>query len=511
MRFSNATKLPVLAFLATASFALAAVPPAPTIGSPNGVTVPTNQPTYTWTGDATATSYQLVVTNNGSSPTVTVPLTACNASFQCSYTQVNQLYPGNAWWSVRAVNVDGMSAWPSVYPFFNVPLPTAPTALGPTGTITNRKPAYSWNAQTGVTGYEFAVVDESGSVINPGSVSATCTNGVCSYTPNRTLANENNWWYVRSIGGPAGPSAWRETFFIVVQRPDAPTQISPSGIISTASPTFTWSAVAGAQRYYLTVVHETGAILNDNQVATTNCNATTCSFTGILVPGYQNCAWYVRVIVTGKTSQYGSGLSFRYHPPQLAAPSATSPLGTISNTSPSFVWTAVSGAAGYDLAVSGSAGTVIAEQRFTSSICVSSTCTASPGATIPAGAAYWWVRSVDSSGYVGQWSGANSFFISPPAPTAPTQISPSGILATATPTFSWNGVSGMTQYELAIADETGTRFDAVITPTCSGSPSVCSYSPGVALNPGNAWWWVRSVSGTGTVSAWAGDMYMRWQ
>lgn len=92
------------------------------------------------------------------------------------------------------------------------------------------------------------------------------------------------------------------------------------------------------------------------------------------------------------------------------------------------------------------------------------------------------------------------------APSAPTLVSPAGAIQVATPTFTWNASSGATAYYLWVTDSTGqSPVKGVYTAAqagCAAGTGVCSVSPGTALAPGAAAWWVQASNTVGE-SAWS--------
>jgi hypothetical protein len=86
-------------------------------------------------------------------------------------------------------------------------------------------------------------------------------------------------------------------------------------------------------------------------------------------------------------------------------------------------------------------------------------------------------------------------------PAAVTLISPSGTIATARPSFRWEGVAGATHYELRVIDANGQeRINATFTAAAAGcgtAPGTCSISPDVTLPPGGTTWWIRPSNGAG--------------
>src|SRR5439155_439041 len=95
-----------------------------------------------------------------------------------------------------------------------------------------------------------------------------------------------------------------------------------------------------------------------------------------------------------------------------------------------------------------------------------------------------------------------------PPPAAATLVAPSGNIATATPTFTWNAVAAATQYLLWVDDSSGGRIRTTYTAAqagCGSGAGTWSIAPGVALTAGAGQWWslTSNVSGSGP---WSGAM-----
>ena len=98
--------------------------------------------------------------------------------------------------------------------------------------------------------------------------------------------------------------------------------------------------------------------------------------------------------------------------------------------------------------------------------------------------------------------------VSSAPPGAATLVAPSGSIATATPTFSWNAVALATQYLLWVDDSSGGRLRTTYTAAqvgCASGTGTCSIAPGVVLNPGAGQWWVVTSNASGS-GPWSSGM-----
>jgi hypothetical protein len=123
----------------------------------------------------------------------------------------------------------------------------------------------------------------------------------------------------------------------------------------------------------------------------------------------------------------------------LGRPSAKSPKGITTPLRPTLKWSRVSGATCYDLRIyQGNTLKRIFNGRHGTSRQVTK--------SLPANVDLTWRVRARAPGSIGAWSKGMNFIISPPKPQ-----SPSGTIASATPTFQWNSLNGATRYECSIS------------------------------------------------------------
>src|SRR6266571_5163874 len=179
------------------------------------------------------------------------------------------------------------------------------------------------------------------------------------------------------------------------------------------------------------------------------------------------------------------------------------PVPTIGSLTPG---NATAGAAAFTLTVNGTnfvSGSVVQWNSgarvttFVSSTQLQAAITAGDIAT--AGTASLTVFSPTPGGGT---SGALTFTVNSAVPPgAATLVTPSGNIATTTPTFSWNAVANATQYLLWVDDSSGGRSRATYTAAqagCASGTGTCSLAPGLVLNPGVGQWWVVTSNASGS-------------
>ncbi len=190
-----------------------------------------------------------------------------------------------------------------------------------------------------------------------------------------------------------------------------------------------------------------------------------------------------------------------------------SPTGTINTMTPTYVWSAVASASWYLLWVQDLGRLPRIQVWYTASQAASGTgtCSVAPAISLTPGAATWWIQTYSTKGY-GPWSAGLSFSVfgvTPPGKAI--LLSPSGEASSASPTYPWNAVNSATWYLLWVEDATSftCRLSLWVTAAqagCAAGTGACSYTPGIALLPGAAQWWIRTWNDAGpgsSVMAWA--------
>ena len=387
--------------------------------------------------------------------------------------------------------------------------PTAvPTLIAPTGTIATQTPSFQFGAVAGATDYR--VYDQSGGTVYlDGVFSAAvlgCGGGTCTLLSPVSLPNGTHAWKAQAQNaGGAGP--WSAQGPFVVSTTSSPpggfaSLIAPVGTIATLTPTFSWSAVAGATSYRL-YVKRGGAVVVDQVVTSVSasCDAgPTCSVPSPLPLANGLHQWKVlpqNVSGPGSWSAEGSFTISTTSSAPTQAPTLVAPIGSVTaQAGLAFSWTTVTAASEYELLIKGPGLLVINpvfNQVFAEgAVCTGGTCAYTPpGITYVNGALYqWWVRARNGGGD-GPW--ATQFVVSNPSlppSVQPAVTAPIGTVSTATPAYAWSPAPGATQYRVYV-----TRAGAIVTDTvvaadaagCAGNQTgfgSCSWAgpPGSLLN-----------------------------
>jgi C1A family cysteine protease len=378
---------------------------------------------------------------------------------------------------------------------------TAPTLVGPGGTIYSLKPSYQWNKVSGATGYVLSVTntDSSTIVINNLSVSSSaCGSTVCTSTPAVNLVNDGNYQFEVAAKNAVGqgdfstPMPFTDLFHTV---PDSPTQIAPNSTIYIPKPTYQWHPSGGATGYVLTVTNtDTNAVVVNNvAVPTSACKGSVCSYapsvtTKTMLDGNYEFDIAAKNL-TGQSAFSPMTFVYQYQTAPFA-PTSIAPSGTVYISKPSYQWNPSGGSAatGYLLKVTDTDtnAVIVNNVAVPTSACKGSVCSYAPSVT---------TKSMPDGNYKFEVAGKNSFgqsdYSTPmtfiyqyqTAPFIPTSIAPSGTVYVSKPTYQWNpsGGSAATGYLLKVTntDTNAVVVNNIAVPTSACKGSVCSYAPSV--------------------------------
>jgi hypothetical protein len=197
-----------------------------------------------------------------------------------------------------------------------------------------------------------------------------------------------------------------------------------------------------------------------------------------------------------------------------AAPALSSPSGSGTDTTPTYIWNHVSDSSWYYLWVEGptSDGVLIQQWYNAAEICAGGTCAVTPPTTLFLGTHKAWVRPWNHVGN-GPWSARKDFTITAPtAPGAATLTAPAGTITDTTPTYTWNAVladppqgdpeiagDAATWYYLWVDGPGGNVIKQWFTAAGAGcvAGGTCSVTPGTELTGGDHSWWIRTWNEAG--------------
>jgi hypothetical protein len=510
-----------------------AVPAVPTTVSPTG-TIGVANPAYTWNAVSGATSYDLLVQNTSGvvvNTTYTASAAGCGAGTgSCTVTPANALANGAAYnWFVRATNAIGTSGWSAargINVSIAVAIPAVPATVSPSGAITTTTPAYVWNAVSGATSYTLQVTGTSGTVINSTftSAAASCA-ATCTVTPGTALTNGQSYNWSVNATNTSGSSAFSPArpFNVAIPvgptLPGAPVLVSPTGTVTTLNPTYTWNAISGVTSYYLLVQNTAGvAVSLTVSPSSAGCGAGTgtCAITpGTSLANGAVYNWFVNATNSLGTGPWSAAATITVSgagPSIPGAPVPIAPVGTIATVTPTYSWSAIAGATSYYLLAQNTSGVAVSMSVSPAAAgcgAGTGTCSIVPPGSLSNGAVYNWFVNASNSLGTGPWSAATTITVSatgPSVPLAPVTISPTGTLATTTPTYTWNASAGATSYYLLVQNTAGVRVGLSLAASaigCGTGVGTCSYTPTTALANATVYnWFVNATNSLGT-SPWS--------
>ncbi len=413
-----------------------------------------------------------------------------NASFEPS----SSLGPGTFTWWVRAYDADGNVGDWSVGKTFSI---VKPTVLTPGAATLDSTPTITWSS-VGAPRYELWVDQVGGTnrIIHQTALTTT------SFTPATALPNGTYRVWVRGLALDGESGLWSDVRTFQMDFRVGPITITPVGITTDTTPTFSWQAVEGVASYDLWVDDVTGGksqVIRVQNIPHVN-GASTISWTspGILNPGQYR--WWVRSnSVEGPKSGWSAATNFT-----VPVPAMTAPVGIVTGTNrPTFQWTGVAQYVSYQLWVDNlTTGTtqVINVSGITGT-------QYTPDLPLENGNFRAWVRGTDAAGNRSNWSAPLNFTMNAGVSGAPTAVSPRISTGNNRPTFTWTPAANATTYQLIVTQLTASGQPTVIN--VSNIPgtvvnSVVSYTTTTSLTPGQTYrWWVRGISSNGVAGAWS--------
>ena len=374
--------------------------------------------------------------------------------------------PGdNYQWQVQVVPaVAGLCDTQPPVGFSIVPV-IPPNSISPTSFVqTTTTPTFSWTATPGAAYYQLTVLDQS----EQNSVALTVPQVTgTTYTPTTPLINGHDYqWYVQAYvlyNGIPYPSQASAPLVFSIAPAGATTLLSPSigATLTTATPTFQWSAVAGAALYGMTVIDlTTGAnVINDSHLTTlTSYNL------GVPLPTGHLYEWSVQVpgVSNSPTAEFTIAVPGA-QTGNLVTPTLLGPTRLVNTTTPTFQWQPIPGATGYSLYVfSENPIGSITSSVFPPVQTSNTSFTPATGFLSPSGAYLWWVTADDNAGDVSLSPKPLDFGVAEetgPVGT-PIPLSPSGTITTFNPTLQWVPVANAFSYGVTVIDQTlGTVAD----------------------------------------------------
>jgi hypothetical protein len=340
------------------------------------------------------------------------------------------------------------------------------------GAVSESLPVFGWDKVATADRYEFQVAADNGfnsPVAGSGEDHFVTKN--TRATLKRTIPTGTYYWRVRAITKAGAVSPWTPPQQFKRSWTAAATLQAPAagvGLSFPANPlSLSWSSVTFATSYLVSVATDPSLgslVLHDaGSTAAISTVATTLTSPSVFAPG--TYYWAVRPVdARGNKGVSSSVAAFSWGWPSTTAPTVDDVVAAPEVYDPRFTWTAVPGAARYEVEVNPTPDFVPG-----SKVCCTGTTiatTLSPTVVLKDNVYYWRVRAIDADGNAGVWNTGPSFaktFDKVPPVTTPSvknlrMVDTSdGALAgptpysTTVPIIRWDPVPGASSYQVDVA------------------------------------------------------------
>ena len=253
------------------------------------------------------------------------------------------------------------------------------------------------------------------------------------------------------------------------------------------TPTLSWDPEPGTEGYEVQIADSEDGGETASKQSTSDSSYTVAT----ALTNLQTYHWRVRT--KDGNGQFGAWSAFMSLSVNWGVVSGLSPAdgASTTDTTPTFSWTAVTGADKYEVRIADSTvglDSMTAHEETGISYTPSTALTNNQ-------THYWQVRAVDGEGQAGTWSTAHSLQVNIGAVSG---LSPA-ITTDTTPTLSWNAVAGAVRYEVRIADSM-----VGLDSTTAHEVTASNYTPSTSLtNLQTHYWQVRAKDGNGQFGAWS--------
>jgi len=382
-----------------------------------------------------------------------------------------------------------------------LPVPPAPGLQSPPDRAayrTNRL-TFSWNTVSDGASYEFEIDDDRGFRSPEYHATVATTTLTAPSLPDSTY-----YWRVRALNLDAEPGPWSAAWQVTIDTapPDTPRLNVPRDRtnVTSTTPRFTWAAVRGADRYHLQVSTTPNfSSLKVNDATLTRPNHTVPAATPLTYGTYY---WRVRAHdVADNWSGWSVGNTFTIT--LLKTPKNGD---FTKDTTPTFRWAGVRGAARYWLQVSTTSNfstLLVNENDLTRGAFT-------PAGALPFGPLYWRVQVDMGGGYTDEWTPAWTFTVTPSVPVKPALQSPANRTIThATPdALTWQPLDDGATYRYQVQIDDQANFRSPLQDVTLDS-NVTTYIPAPLSENGRVFWRVRAINEYGMAGQWSATWWFR--
>ena len=333
------------------------------------------------------------------------------------------------------------------------------------GATVESAPALTWSAVRGAARYDYQLANDEGFgsvVLGSGTGTGSASTRNTAATLSSTVPDGPYYWRVRAIDRKDRAGRWSKARRYTQAWTTAPVLRGPDASAPITWPTtalvLKWSVVPHATKYIVTIANDPSlsSALLGSAASPVTVAGTSFAFTGTLAPG--SYYWAITPLdEAGHKGQRSAVGSFTWSWLSTTTAAVVDANAVPSVYDPLFSWTAVPGAASYDVEVNSSH-----DWAPGSKICCTDRTVGTSLAPIKAltnNVYYWRVRAIDASGNAGGWNEGPSFQkdFDPAVPSIPNLRirDNSGELglhpASATPIIAWDPVPGASSYTVQIA------------------------------------------------------------
>ena len=421
------------------------IDPLPTPQYPTGIIYSQN-PSFSWNAVSGASLYRYEIYRDSTIYAQgTSELTSLNLPSSMAFADYQ--------WRVQAQIGVGWLDFSELVDF-TIAVPV-PEPQSPEGYIYQQQPTFSWSSVADANSYNYVVYQGDTKIFDQ-SLEAT------SHTPDVILEYGVYTWQVRSkINDDWSAFSTPMPFEVVNPIPEL---IGPQHYIYITDPTLTWHAVGGVDAYSIEVYEGETLVLSNDEVGQPSIPLSNLNFT--------EHKWRVRAWVEGGWGDYSEWMAFTSVDP---VPETQSPEGLIYSGRPTYAWAVVSGIENYRYQVFQGETEI-----FTGEV---SAISEKPDFLLADGAYRWRVQSKLGDDY-GPYSEWLEFTIINPVPLP---LAPAGTILKHKPTYSWEPVSGASQYRLEVFLEGNPVFDLTTSNT--------SVTPSTTLDLETYTWQVSAYAG----------------
>lgn len=440
----------------SASFTTTAACGTPSSLSSSNLT--TNSATLNWNAVAGAVSYNVSYKTSASSTWIS----ATGPVNSNSYV-LQGLNEGTAYnWKVSATCTEGTGA-ESVTSQFTTPITcNAPSGLS-SGNITANTATLSWSAVTGATGYDVEYKTTASSTW----ISAAANINALSYSLTGLSPVTAYDWRVRTnCGTLSGYSNYTESSLTTIFDCGTPGSLSTSNL-TTSSVTLNWTAVSGALEYNLS--YKTASSSTWIQI-TGPVTANSYDLQGLS----EGAVYDWKVSATCADGTGNEAVSQFTTPITCNAPTGLSS-SAININSATLSWTAVSGAAGYDVEYKTAAATTWTV-RATNLNALSVSLTGLSSYT-----AYDWRVRSNCGALSGTSSYSSATFNTLFDCGTPGSLSTTNVTASSA-TLNWSAVAGASQYNVSYKLSSASSWIAIAGPVTTNSYLLQGLAAGSTYN-----------------------------